>query len=82
MSKVISIVSQGKVLGPIKFIILIDDIHHNTCNHVSSFADDTKVLLAIRNEEEVKKLQNDNKTIYKWEEINNTQFNGKKFELL
>jgi len=74
----ISSVPQGTVLGPILFLILIGDITNNTCSHVSSFADDTRVLLAIENEDGVKKLQNDLKTIYTWQQINNMQFNENK----
>jgi hypothetical protein len=82
LSQVISSVPQGTVLGPILFLVLIGDINNNTCSHVSSFADDTRVLLAITNEDDVKTLQNDLKTIYKWQQINNMQFNENKFELL
>jgi len=63
-------------------IILIGDINNNTCSHVSSFADDARVLHAIKNEDDVKKLQNDLKTIYKWQQINKMQFNENQFELL
>ena len=52
MSNVISIVPQGTVLGPILFPIPTADINDNTCSHVSSFADDTRVLLAITNEDD------------------------------
>ena len=38
-------------------------------------------FLAIKNEDDVKKLQNDLKTIYKWQQINNIQLNENKFEL-
>ena len=82
ISQVISSVPQGTVLGPILFLILIGDINENTNSHVSSFADDTRVLLSITDEDDVKTLQNDLKTIYKWQETNNMQFNSNKFELL
>ena len=78
----ISSVPQGTVLGPILFLIRIGDINNKTSNHVSSFADYTRVLLASRNKDDVQKLQNNLKTIYKWQQINNMQFNENKFELL
>ena len=37
---------------------------------------------SFKNEDDVEKLQNDLKTIYKWQQINNMQFNENKFELL
>ena len=75
MSQVINSVLQGTVLGPILFLILIGDINGNTNSHVSSFADDTRVLLSITDEDDVKTLQNNLKTIYKWQETHNKQFN-------
>ena len=78
----ISSVPQGTVLGPILFLILIGGINDNTCSHVSFFADDTRVLLAITNEDDIQTLQNDLKIIYKWQQVNNMQFNENKFELL
>jgi len=78
---VISSLLQGTVVGPILFIILIGDINDNTDSQVLSFANDRRDL-AIKNEDDVKKLQNYLKIIYKWQQINNIQFNENKFELL
>jgi len=79
---VISSVPQGTVLGPILFLILIGNINNNTSSRLSSFSDDTRVLLPITNEDDVLTLQNNLKTIYKWQQVNNMQFNENKFELL
>ena len=70
LSKVIGSVSQGTFLGPILFIILIGDIIDKTCSHITSFACDTGVILAFRNEDHVKKLQATSKQ-YKWQQISN-----------
>lgn len=79
---VISGVPQGTVLGPILFLIHIADIDNGTTSHVSSFADDTRVLRPIKECRDVVALQSDLETIYTWQEANNMEFNSSKFETL
>ena len=75
-------VPQGTVLGPVLFLILINDIDENIDSSSSLFADDTRVTRRIDSEEDVEKLQNDLNKLYQWQEENNMLFNGKKFEVL
>jgi ribonuclease P/MRP protein subunit RPP40 len=75
-------VPQGTVLGPILFLLHIADINNGTTSHVSSFADDTRVLRPILNENDVESLQSNLRTIYEWQSLNNMEFNDKKFESL
>ena len=82
VSHVTSGVPQGTVLGPILFLILINDIDNNVKNHVSLFCDDTRVMGPVDSELDVENLQGDLDTIYDWQDTNNMQFNGKKFEML
>ena len=70
------------MLGPVLFLILINDIDKNIDSFTSLFADDTRVLKAIKDEEDVEKLQADLDKLYEWQENNNMLFNGKKFEML
>ena len=56
-------------------MILIDSF-------VSIFADDTRIAREIKSEEDVEDLQADLEKLYSWQERNNMQFNGVKFEVL
>ena len=82
VSHVTSGVPQGTVLGPILFLILINDINKNVTSNVSLFCDDTRVMGPVQSEEDVEKLQSDLDAIYEWQNCNNMLFNGKKFEML
>ena len=81
-SNVKSGVPQGTVLGPILFLILLNDINLGVESHVSLFADDTRITKPVRNEDDVESLQEDLEKLYNWQDTNNMKFNGKKFEML
>ena len=83
MVPVCSGVPQGSVIGPLLFLILLNDIDRETnYAHVSSFADDTRVSSGIRSAQDVGNLQNDLNKIFEWAQTNNAFFNADKFECL
>ena len=74
-------VPQGSVLGPLLFLIMMlditDNIRHST---LSSFADDTRLWVRIKNILDTTKLQDDLNSLYEWSRLNNKSFNSEKFE--
>ena len=81
-STVRSGVPQGTVLGPILFLILINDIDIGISSRISLFADDTRIFKKVDTENDVEDLQSDLDELYRWQESNNMEFNSKKFEIL
>ena len=71
------------MFGPLLFLIQRSDINYEIADStVSCFADDTRILLGIKEEEDTQMLQNDLHELYKWADTNNMKFNANKFELM
>jgi len=61
-------VPQGSVLGPLLFVIYINDMPHCVESSLFMFADDTKVFREIVDSSDKGKLQNDLDNLSKWSE--------------
>nr|VZI51833.1 unnamed protein product [Spirometra erinaceieuropaei] len=59
-------VPQGSVLGPILFLIYIDDCIHGLDCRIAMFADDIKLWSVIRNEDDEANLQANLDRLEKW----------------
>ena len=81
---VISGVPQGSVLGPVLFIIFINDLERvvNNESTVRFFADDTRISRHIACVADHDALQEDLLSIIGWAKTNNMQLHEQKFELL
>ena len=80
---IISGVPQGTVLGPILFLIFINDIEHCISHSiVRCFADDTKICKHINSTEDVAALQSDLENVIKWSQLNNMSLHKDKFEYI
>ena len=82
-SEVRSGVPQGSVLGPLLFLIHIGDIDKQIRNStVTCFADDTRIMKTIREDNDNTLLQEDLDHIYEWATTNKMKFNDRKFETI
>ena len=63
---VLSGVPQGSVLGPILFLIYINDLDDSITSNVLKFADDTKLFRKVNTDGDKQHLQNDLDRLVKW----------------
>ncbi len=71
-------VPQGSVLGPILFLVYINDLPERIQSQVRLFADDTAVYLTIDSNKDGQTLQNDLDTLQLWENKWDMHFNPSK----
>ena len=74
-ANVLSGIPQGSVLGPILFVLFINDIPDALQNISRIFADDTKAYKVVRNLEEQDNLQEDLNSVFNWSQTWQMNFN-------
>ena len=75
-------IPQGSVLGPIFFIIYINDLPDNLQNQARMYADDTKLYGIVNVEAQHKSLQDDLNTVTGWANLWQLQFNISKCKVM
>ena len=74
-------VPQGSVLGPVPFVVFIDDIDENICSTVLKFADDTKVVARVGTEDR-EVLRRDLVSLFGWSQDWQMLFNLDKCDVM
>ena len=82
LGHVLSGIPQGSVLGPILFVIYINDILENINADGLLFADDTKIFRSIMSQEDALSLQEDPKRLEEWSQQWLLNFNPEKCHVL
>jgi len=80
--EVLSGVPQGSVLGPLLFVIYINDIDESVGSKILKFADDTKIYLNIKSPEDIANLQSDLCNLVSWSKDWQMLFNVDKCKVM
>ena len=75
-------IPQGSVLGPILFLVYINDLPEELSSQVRLFADDTAVYLTVGGSEDEKVLQKDLDRLSVWENQWDMEFNPSKCQVV
>ena len=76
-------VPQGSILGPLLFLVFINDIVREIQSNINLFADDTSLFLVVDNPaDDAKQLQSDINKISSWADTWLVKFNPSKSECL
>ena len=81
-SKMGQVHQMCSVLGPILFLVYINDLPEQVKSRVRLFADDTAMYLALSSHIEGQVLQNDLLSLEKWEKMWDMNFNPSKCQVL
>lgn len=75
-------VPQGSVLGPVLFLIYINDLDNNLISKLNKFADDSKVGKVVSSTEDIEDLQRDLDKLHCWSEQWQMKFNVDKCSVI
>ena len=79
---VLSGVPQGSILGPVLFLIFINDLDNGISNWILKFADDTKVFGKVNRIDDIKGMQDDLDRLINWSQNWLMSFNVEKCKVI
>ena len=79
---VMSGIPQGSVLGPVLFLMFIDNLEESLMSDVLKFADDTKIFRRVDSEVDREVLQRDLDRLVQWFEVWQMTFNVDKCKVM
>src|SRR6218665_1894264 len=75
-------VPQGSVLGPLLFVLFINDIDDGILSKISKVADDTKLYIAVGDDQEADILREDLRRMFRWSQDWQMLFNLEKCSVM
>ena len=77
-----SCVPQGSVLGPLLFLLYINDLPENIQSQARLFADDTAIYLTVTSMQDKQVIQSDLGSLQHWERTWDMEFNPDKCQVI
>ena len=81
-ASVLSGVPQGSVLGPLLFLVYINDLPEHVSSLIYLFADDTKIANKVASAKDAEQIQDDLNSLSNWSSTWFLEFNAKKCHVL
>jgi len=77
-------VTQGSILGPLFFVLFINDLPDVVCSAstIALYADNSKMFRVINCDDDQTLFQNDLDKLYHWSQCNLMDFNSKKCKIM